>query len=481
MSGVVGLFRSRVWPSGFALALIAASAAGCSSETSRFNENPYASNGAPRQPETTGSIRPAPVSRVETSQLPPPPSTSRPTSVAAVPASGSVGGGRGMASYSPSGPAPATYTQASYSPPPPPPATHAPVAAYNPPPTQEITGSVPPRKPASGNWSWDGGTAVTVAQGETVEVIAHRYGVPASAIMQANNIGPGGTIQPGQRLVIPRYSASSAPATSAPPSHVASLPPKPAVRPLPVAGGGMSANAAPGTGVHVVAPGETLSKISRLYGKSIGDIARANNFPPHQKLNIGDRLVIPGVRTSAAKPKTVPAVAQAKPKSAAPQQQAATATTGDSTQSASVVTPEAEQPVPVGSVKAANAAPSFRWPVKGRVIAGFGPKTNGQQNDGINVAVPENTPVKAAEDGVVAYAGNELKGYGNLVLIRHSNGYVTAYAHAKELKVKRGDAIKRGQVIATSGQTGNVDAPQLHFEIRKGPAPQDPMPMLSGG
>ena len=126
-------------------------------------------------------------------------------------------------------------------------------------------------------------------------------------------------------------------------------------------------------------------------------------------------------------------------------------------------------------------SPGFRWPVKGRVIAGFGPKPNGQQNDGINLAVPEGTPVKAAEDGVVAYAGNELKGYGNLVLVRHPNGYVTAYAHAKELLVKRGDQVKRGQVIANSGQTGNVDTPQLHFEVRKGPAPLDPMPLLSGG
>ena len=127
-------------------------------------------------------------------------------------------------------------------------------------------------------------------------------------------------------------------------------------------------------------------------------------------------------------------------------------------------------------MRTGNSSLSFRWPAKGRVIAGFGPKTNGQPNDGINIALPEGTPVKAAEDGVVAYAGNELKGYGNLVLVRHSNGYVTAYAHAKELLVKRGDPIKRGQMIARSGQTGNVDAPQLHFEIRKGPAPIDPMP-----
>jgi murein DD-endopeptidase MepM/ murein hydrolase activator NlpD len=118
--------------------------------------------------------------------------------------------------------------------------------------------------------------------------------------------------------------------------------------------------------------------------------------------------------------------------------------------------------------------------VKGRVIVGFGPKTNGAQNDGINLAVPEGTPIKAADDGVVAYAGNELKGYGNLVLIRHANGYVSAYANASELLVKRGDTIKRGQVIANAGQTGNVTSPQLHFEIRKGSTPVDPIKYLGG-
>jgi len=114
------------------------------------------------------------------------------------------------------------------------------------------------------------------------------------------------------------------------------------------------------------------------------------------------------------------------------------------------------------------------------VITGFGPKGNGQQNDGINVAVPEGTPIKAAEEGVVAYAGNELKGYGNLVLVRHSNGFVSAYAHASELMVKKGDTVRRGQVIARSGATGTVPAPQLHFEIRKGSVPVDPMQFLPG-
>ena len=125
-----------------------------------------------------------------------------------------------------------------------------------------------------------------------------------------------------------------------------------------------------------------------------------------------------------------------------------------------------------------GAVPKFRWPANGRIIAGYGPTTNGQQNDGINIALPENTPVKAAEDGVVAYAGNELKGYGNLVLIRHANGFVTAYANASEISVKRNDQVHRGQVIAKSGQTGSAATPQLHFEIRKNSAPVDPMQYL---
>ena len=154
---------------------------------------------------------------------------------------------------------------------------------------------------------------------------------------------------------------------------------------------------------------------------------------------------------------------------------------------ARVITPAKETPSPIEQAKedkeeqvASNNAAGFRWPVRGRVIAGFGPKPTGQQNDGINIAVPEGTPVKASDDGVVAYSGNELKGYGNLVLVRHANGHVTAYAHASELMVKRGDSVKRGQTIAKSGQTGNVSSPQLHFEIRKGATPVDPMQFLTG-
>jgi murein DD-endopeptidase MepM/ murein hydrolase activator NlpD len=122
---------------------------------------------------------------------------------------------------------------------------------------------------------------------------------------------------------------------------------------------------------------------------------------------------------------------------------------------------------------------SFRWPAKGRVISGFGTKPDGGHNDGINLSVPQGTSVMAAENGVVAYAGSELKGYGNLVLVRHSNNWVSAYAHNAELLVKRGEKVRRGQVIAKAGATGSVSQPQVHFELRKGSRPVDPTKYMS--
>jgi murein DD-endopeptidase MepM/ murein hydrolase activator NlpD len=123
---------------------------------------------------------------------------------------------------------------------------------------------------------------------------------------------------------------------------------------------------------------------------------------------------------------------------------------------------------------------SFRWPVRGRIISSFGSKPNGEKNDGINLAVPEGTSVKAAEAGTVIYAGNELEGYGNLVLIRHADGWVSAYAHNSAIKVKRGDQVRRGQTIATAGSSGSVSSPQVHFELRKGAKPVNPMDYLAG-
>ncbi|MBB2964778.1 murein DD-endopeptidase MepM/ murein hydrolase activator NlpD [Methylobacterium sp. R2-1] len=140
-----------------------------------------------------------------------------------------------------------------------------------------------------------------------------------------------------------------------------------------------------------------------------------------------------------------------------------------------VASADASAPIPAAAAPQAPAE-SFRWPAKGRIINGYG----SSGNEGINIAVPEGTPVKAAEDGTVAYAGSDVKGYGKLVLVRHNNGYVSAYAHNGELDVRPGEKVKRGQTIAKSGATGNVTSPQLHFELRKGATPVDPMPHLGG-
>jgi murein DD-endopeptidase MepM/ murein hydrolase activator NlpD len=121
----------------------------------------------------------------------------------------------------------------------------------------------------------------------------------------------------------------------------------------------------------------------------------------------------------------------------------------------------------------------FIWPASGKVISGFGTTSNGERNDGINIAMPQGAPIKAAASGTVSYSGDELKDYGNLLLIKHDGGYVTAYAHADRLLVQRGDAVTKGQVIAYAGHTGDVATPQLHFEIRHGTTPVDPDSLLS--
>ena len=136
----------------------------------------------------------------------------------------------------------------------------------------------------------------------------------------------------------------------------------------------------------------------------------------------------------------------------------------------------AKEPVTSASADASGSNPEFRWPARGRIIQGF--KAGG--NDGIDISVPAGTSVRAAESGVVVYSGDGLKGYGNLVLIKHPNGFVSAYANNAELDVKRGEQVKRGQVIAKSGDTGNVNSPQLHFELRKGSTPVDPTSYLAG-
>jgi murein DD-endopeptidase MepM/ murein hydrolase activator NlpD len=424
--------RSPSWPRVVALALTAFGVAACSGDASRLNDNPIASRA---NADTTGTVtqpQAMPVARVESRPLPPQTAQVTPVSLGGA-RSGVAGGGKGMASYTPglSNAAPA-----------------------------EATGTITPKPAPSGHWTWDGGTPVTVGPADTIETIARRYGVPASAIIKTNNLASAQSIRPGQQVVIPRFvQASHAVQASQAPTAPKTI---------------AAATPASTAGVHVVAAGDTLSKVSRMYHKSAIEIAKANNIEVTARLNVGDRLIIPGMRNSAANANSSASVAENKPAPAAAQPE------GPPSASVFKELPDGHDGKEATRAEGTGALPKFRWPANGRVITAFGPTTSGQQNDGINIAVPENTPVKAAEDGVVAYAGNELKGYGNLVLVRHPNGYVTAYAHTKELLVKRGDQVKRGQVIARSGQSGNVNAPQLHFEIRKGAAPLDPTKFLNG-
>ena len=431
-------FRSRAWPRVAVIALagsVGMTLAGCS-DSARFDSNPYASNQHQRQPEVTGSVtsRPAPARSVVAQPLPAP---SQPATVTAS-RGGYSDGARGLGAYRPG--------------------TNG----------GDVTGSVPAHRPpqaSAGHWTWDGGAAVKVGRGQTLASIARKYGVPESAIMQVNNLSSPSAIRPGQRLIIPRYVSGNGP------QHVASAAPAPAPR--------------SGGDVHVVKPGETLIGIARHHGMSLSALARANHMDTFTKLSVGDRVTIPAGHAVAAarhEPAPVAAPKVAQPRSVPTDVVASVPAT--QTARLAKAEPEKTEPRETESVthkaEPAGGMPSFRWPVRGRIIAGFGTKPNGSQNDGINLAVPAGTPIKAADDGVVAYAGNELKGYGNLVLIRHDNGFVSAYANASELLVKRGESVKRGQVIAHAGQTGNVTSPQLHFEIRKGSTPVDPTKYLGG-
>lgn len=430
MSGVVELLCSRRVPQVAVLALMSIGFAGCSADLStRVSQNPFAS-----QPEATASVSTPGVERRELPQYARPQSQALPPAILAPQSYSSTrvsGGGRGLASYAP----PANPI--------------------------ETTGSVP-RSIAARNPARS--TTIIVGTSDTLEIVARRYKVTPAAILQANGYRGPRALSPGQQLIIPH------------PGAVVAAPADPAIKAL------AAANAAPS--VHVVNRGDTLVGIARRNHISAAELARANGIGPSAKLRPGMKLTVPAKAAAALGAPTAAATAVQPAAPSGPPTTKVVAVTADTQQKARLAqatnVDDTPAETPVRAAEATGALPTFRWPVRGKVITSYGAKTNGKVNDGINLAVPEGTPVKAAEDGVVAYSGNELKGYGNLVLVRHSNGYVTAYAHASELLVRRGDTIKRGQVIAKSGQSGEVGSPQLHFEIRKGSTPVDPLQFLNG-
>jgi murein DD-endopeptidase MepM/ murein hydrolase activator NlpD len=447
MSGVAEFSGSRRVPQFAALALIAFGVAGCSADMQSRLQQSSIANPFGYQGDATGSVpAAAPAPQVEQRELPqysrpqvqssalPPPALAAPQTTD-VASRGVSGGGRGIASYAPP-----------------------------PKPKLETTGTVAPRSVAAAHPQHR--TTIIVGTSDTLEVLSQRYHVTPAAILAANGYKGPRSLSPGQQLIIPAANTA-----------VASVAAAPATRPV----------ASAPASVHIVNHGDTLAGIAHRNHISVSELVKANNLNANAPLKQGMRLNVPAKAAEAAPiaaPQPVAAVQPLPTTTIGGAKLAAAAPAGPQQSVRYAQANPAPEPVEAAPAakpaETTSALPTFRWPVRGKVITGYGAKTNGKSNDGINVAVPEGTPIKAAEDGVVAYSGNELKGYGNLVLVRHANGYVTAYAHASELLVKRGDTIKRGQVIAKSGQSGEVGSPQLHFEIRKGSTPVDPLQFLNG-
>ncbi len=352
------------------------------------------------------------------------------------------------------------------------PATQAPVS----------TGSITKPQQVSG-WTAVGGTPIVVAQGETAAMLGARYGVPADTLLRTNGFSSASQVQPGARLVVPVYtgarSAAAQPKQSAP-VQKAEAPVKTAkpVKQAAAAGPkeklqfvkGAEPAAAKTAGVKT-APAKPAKIAAAKPEKAAAPVQTVEAKKP-AKTFATTKAVETTKSSETAKAEAKPAkqqVAEGKAAKKPAAEKAAPAIDRETTTSS--VDPAAST-----AAVAADDKPEFRWPARGRVIQSF--KTGA--NDGINIALPEGTAIKAAEGGTVAYAGSELKGYGNMVLIRHPNGYVSAYANNGDLSVKRGDKVARGQTIAKSGQTGNVSSPQLHFELRKGSTPVDPTGYLAG-
>lgn len=245
-----------------------------------------------------------------------------------------------------------------------------------------------------------------------------------------------------------------------------------------------------------VAKGDTLYSISKRYDVSLNDLIKANNLEPPYSLNVGQSLKLPVSKYHVVqKGDTLYAIARKyntdvsnlakingleSPYSLNVGQKIAlsgNAVSKNVTQSKKTVV-KSKTSTKTAYVPPKNRTSKFAWPVKGKIISGFGTIGKGRKNDGINIKASLGTDVNAADSGTVAYAGSELKGFGNLILIKHSDGWITAYAHNQKLFVRKGQKVTRGEKIATVGQTGGVNTPQLHFEVRAGKKAVDPRKYL---
>ncbi len=271
-----------------------------------------------------------------------------------------------------------------------------------------------------------------VQRDDSLRGIAVKTGAGSEAIARANGIRPPYMLRPGQRLLIP---------------------------------GGL---------YHQVRAGDTGIAIARAYGVSWSRVITANALEEPYVLRMGQRLLIPDTGPETREQRAArfhididdiltggePALARN------------TQPTAPTASSARVLPPTAAVKAPV------RLTGQFAWPARGNLVKRFGPGASGERSDGIKIAVPLDTPVLAAADGVVAYVGSDVPALGGLVILKHGAGWTSVYGHASQLLVQRGQAVKKGQMIALSGNSGFADRPELHFELREGRTPVDPVPRL---
>ncbi|KQR67902.1 peptidoglycan DD-metalloendopeptidase family protein [Rhizobium sp. Leaf341] len=371
-------------------------------------------------------------------------------------------------------------------------------------------------RPSSG-WSTVNAPAVLMRQGDTTASLATRFGVPEKEILKANGLKRGSDAEPGQRILIPTYgaagSAAKASASQAATAldidkqknkpvlpenrDVAILPTQTQSREKGSLANGATAGKQPMTGegdaagTYTVKAGDSLNRIAKANGVSV-DQLRAENGLTSGAIRVGQALKLPktsSVARNTAQPGTdAVTTASVAPKAAAPKVEKpakveqAKADASKPTEYTPAVAKQSVNEVAAkddgSDAPKATGISKYRWPVRGAVVAGYGANVEGNRNDGINISVPEGTPIKAAENGVVIYSGSSLKELGNAVLVRHDDGTVTVYGNASELKVQRGQKIQRGQTLAASGMSGTATQPQVHFEVRKNATAVNPASYL---
>ncbi len=350
---------------------------------------------------------------------------------------------------------------------------------------------------------------VILARGESIATLSRRYGISEKEILKVNGMPSAASAIVGQEIIIPgngvqgnvaRAAAGNAGVADrgngpqplrAPDERVAVLPNAPQSRDKsqaalgdndkPVNGQGKPQPGAVAT--YEVKSGDTLSKVARANGVSVDALKAANGITATGSIRIGQKLKLPNGKPATAEdatlktasipspvkttePKTQPVAPYKAPVAAVAEPEKGSVTEASASSDPKEVAPEA------------TGIGKYRWPVRGAVISGYGSNVEGKRNDGIDISVPSGTAIKAAENGVVIYAGNGLKELGNTVLVRHDDGTVTVYGHADALSVTRGQKVQRGQTVATSGMSGNVKRPMLHFEVRKDATPVNPMTFL---